>query len=136
MPHFSASVIGGLGSFKASAVNPTYPDDRFFVQELGAQLVGYPLRDFSSLQLGGQVMWVHLSANEYDGRKIEANAGGVSIGPFVGYKHISRLGFTTMVQGGFQYMVARASVTDSGTTGRAETDEFGLLLNLKFGWSF
>lgn len=136
-PHFGVGVIGGIGSINSQTVDPGYADQSFSVYELGGQLVGYPLRDFSSLQLGAEVMWLHVSTNTYQGHAVEANAGGVAIGPLIGYKVLADVGFTCVVQGGFQYMAVRAHASDSeGNSARAETSDFVPLLNLNLGWSF
>ena len=136
-PHFGAAAIGGFGSIKEKPTNSIYGEERFSVYELGLQLVGYPLRDFSSLQLGGEVVYLHVSTESYQGEPVEAAAGGVALGPFIGYKLITGIGFTFFVQGGFQYVAARAQATDSqGTTTRNEQKTIIPLLNLNLGWSF
>lgn len=136
-PHFGVGVIGGAGSMNIQTVDPNYPDQDFSVYELGGQVIGYPLREFSSLQLGAEVMWVHVSTTTYQGQSVHANAGGVAFGPFVGYKVLTDVGFTFVAQGGFQYAAVKASASDSdGNSARAETSDFVPLLNLNLGWSF
>lgn len=136
-PHFGVGVIGGAGSMNTQTVDPSYPDQDFSVYELGGQVIGYPLREFSSLQLGAEVMWVHVSTTTYQGQSVHANAGGVAFGPFVGYKVLTDVGFTFVAQGGFQYAAVKASASDSdGNSARAETSDFVPLLNLNLGWSF
>jgi hypothetical protein len=136
-PHFGAAVIGGIGSIKAGASNADIDEERFSVYELGLQLVGYPLRDFSSLQLGGEVVWLHVSTENFQGQSIQAAAGGVALGPFVGYKLLTDVGFTFFAQGGFQYVAARAKASDTeGNTARTEQKTVIPLLNLNVGWSF
>jgi hypothetical protein len=99
--------------------------------------VGYPLRDFSSLQLGAEVLYLHVSTNRFEGATVEAAAGGVALGPFIGYKLITAIGFTFFAQGGFEYLAARAEATDSqGNTDHNEQAAFIPLLNLNVGWSF
>ena len=136
-PHFGVAIIGGFGSTTAQPTNPDYAQDRFSVWELGGQLVGYPLRDFSSLQLGAEVLYIHVSTNRFEGAAVEAAAGGVALGPFVGYKLLTAIGFTFFAQGGFEYVTARAEGTDSqGNTDHDEQQAFIPLLNLNVGWSF
>ena len=136
-PHFGVGVIGGIGTMNTQTVNPAYPDQDFSVYELGGQLIGYPLREFSSLQIGAELMWIHVNATKYQGQSVEANAGGVAVGPLVGYKVLTDIGFTFAVQGGFQYVAVRAHASDSeGNSARAESSDFVPLLNLNLGWSF
>jgi len=127
MPALGLAGIGGLGSVKVHGA-------RFTVKEVGGQVVVYPLGDFRSLELGGEVLWLHVDGGNAD---ISATAAGVGVGPFVGYKLITRGGFTFSVQGGGQYVFAQADASDSqGNSATASADGFGLLLNLNFGWSF
>jgi hypothetical protein len=138
VPHFSIAPIFGYGKFKAAAVDRgTSIDAEFDAYELGAQLVGYPLREFSSLQLGAEFMYIHLGTETINGQQVSAAAGGAAIGPLVGYKVLTKAGFTFFVQGGFEYVFAKASVSDNGSN--SATDEQSTvvpLLNLNLGWSF
>jgi len=136
-PHFAAALIGGFGNVKVEDSDPAVDGQRFSAFELGGQLVGYPLREFDSLQLGAEVLWVHVSTDEVNGRAISADAAGVAVGPFVGYKLITRHGFTFVAQGGFQYVTARGEASDeAGNTEQAEESQFIALVNLNIGWSF
>ena len=47
-PHFGVAAIGGFGSIKAESDDPVIQDERFDAYELGLQLVGYPLQEFSA----------------------------------------------------------------------------------------
>ena len=137
VPHFGAALIGGVGTMKSTSTVAGVPAQRFSVYELGAQLVGYPLQPFESLQLGAELLWIKVSTENYNGRQITADAGGVAIGPFVGYKLVTEAGFTFFAQGGFEYVVLKADAADSsGNTARAEQSTFIPLLNLNLGWSF
>ena len=127
MPALGVAGIGGIGSVKIQGAH-------FTVTEVGGQIVAYPLGDFRSLQLGGEVLWLHINGNKAD---ISAAAAGIAVGPFVGYKLITRGGFTFSVQGGGQYVIAQAQATDAqGNSATGSASGFGLLLNLNFGWSF
>lgn len=137
VPHFGLGFIGGIGSINAEAVDSSYPDQTFSVYELGGQVLGYPLRDFSSLQLGAEVMWLHVSTATYEGASVEANAGGVAVGPLVGYKVLTDGGFTFVAQAGFQYVAVQARASDNqGNSARADDKDIIPLLNLNLGWSF
>jgi hypothetical protein len=124
-PHFGVAVLGGVGSLKVE--NAIGESARFTAYELGGQLVGYPLEDFKSLQLGAEVLWVKVSTDDVDGRQVQDEASGVAFGPFIGYKLITSAGFTFFAQGGFEYLKASEDDVDS---------EFIPLLNLNIGWSF
>jgi len=135
--HFSVAAIGGIGSIKAESTDPVIDDEKFAAYVLGLQLTGYPLRDFSSLQLGAELLWIKVSTENFDGREITADAGGVALGPFIGYKLLTNGGFTFFAQGGFQYAVVQAQASDSvGNSAQEEQSAFIPLLNLNLGWSF
>lgn len=136
VPHFGAALIGGVGSIKSERGASGVPAQTFSAYELGAQLVGYPLQPFESLQLGAELLWVKVSTESYNGREITADAGGVAVGPFIGYKLVTRVGFTFFAQGGFQYLVAKADASDNlGNTASDERSAFIPLLNLNVGWT-
>lgn len=135
--HFGVALVGGVGSVSAESPDPVIDGERFSAYELGGQFVAYPLRDFSGLQLGAEVLWVHVSTENFAGRLITADAGGFAVGPLIGYKLMLRVGFTAFVQGGFQYALIRGEASDS--QGNRSTDEqsaFFPLVNLNLGWSF
>jgi hypothetical protein len=136
-PHLGLGAIGGFGSIKAESNDPQLDDTRFSAYELGLQVIGYPLQDFSSLQLGGELLWVKVSTEKIGDTDVKANAGGVAVGPFIGYKLITDAGFTLFVQGGFQYMAVKAEATNSlGESADEEQKTFIPLLNFNLGWSF
>lgn len=136
-PHFGVAAIGGFGSVEASSTDPLVDEERFTAYELGLQLIGYPLRDFSSLQLGAELLWIHVSTENFDGREIRASAGGLALGPLLGYKLLSDVGFTLFVQGGFQYVAVRAEASnDAGDMAEDEQEAIIGLLNFNMGWSF
>jgi len=134
VPHFSAALIGGVGTIKD---NDPDVNVSFSAFELGAQLVGYPLADFKHLQLGAELLWIKVSTEEYNGQSITADAGGVAIGPFIGYKLMTKVGFTFFAQGGFEYLTLKADASDNrGNSASADDSTFIPLLNLNVGWSF
>jgi len=136
IPGFSVAGIFGIGSINSSSVDPAYGDHKFSAYEVGAQLVGYPLQEFSKLQLGAEVMWIKVSTDTFDGKEVKAAAGGVAVGPFVGYKLLTREGFTLFVQGGFQVVAIKASASDdTGASAHNEQSSVIPLLNLNIGWS-
>jgi hypothetical protein len=137
VPHFGAAVIAGVGSIKSESTVAGVPSQKFSAYELGAQLLGYPLQSFESLQLGAELLWIKISTESFNGQQITANAGGVAIGPFIGYKLVTHAGFTFFAQGGFQYMAVKADASDNlGNTASDEQSAFIPLLNLNLGWTF
>ena len=137
VPHFGAALIAGIGSIKSGATTSGLAEQKFSAYELGGQLVGYPLEPFESLQLGAEVLWIKVSTETINGQQITANAGGVAIGPLLGYKLITHVGFTFFAQGGFEYLVVKADAADTqGNTATAKQSAVIPLLNLNIGWSF
>jgi hypothetical protein len=130
IPHLGVSVIGGIGQISVGS-------DEFAAYELGAHVIGYPLRDFSSLQLGAEILWIKISVEDFQGSDVSGTGAGVAIGPFVGYKFIADIGFTLYVQGGFQYLRLEAEAHDTqGNSASADGAAFIPLLNFNLGWSF
>ena len=136
MPHLGIAAIGGIGSTSSDATVADVGTQKFSVYELGTQLVGYPLRPFESLQLGAELMWIHVGTKTFNGQPIEANAGGVALGPLVGYKLLTTIGFTFFAQGGFQYVAIKANASNETDSASAKRSAFVPLLNLNIGWSF
>lgn len=139
IPHFGVSLIGAIGQTSLQSPNPEVDGTKARVYELGGHLTAYPLKDFSSLQLGGEILWVKVDIDEIqvEGAQITGSGAGLAFGPYVGYKFIADIGFTLYVQGGFQYMKVQAQANAStGESANAEQDGFIPLLNFNLGWSF
>jgi hypothetical protein len=137
IPHLGISVIGGIGKVSVESPDPSVDGATFDAYELGAHVIGYPLKDFSSLQLGAEILWIKVSVDNYQGTDVSGTGAGVAFGPFVGYKFIADIGFTLYVQGGFQYVKVEAEAHDTqGNSANAEQDGFIPLLNFNLGWSF
>lgn len=136
-PHLGVALIGGIGTTTLKSDDPEINGEKLDTYEVGAQVVGYPLKDFESLQLGAEFMWIKVSGDNLTSQQISASAGGIAIGAFVGYKYMADIGFTLFVQGGGGYVVATAEASDqSGNSATAEASGFALLLNFNLGWSF
>lgn len=135
--HVGIALIGGYGKVKTSDPFRSYTFD---VYEVGGQLVFYPISTFDKgLQLGAEALYVKVKTDDsYTGSVTVSGAGsGVAIGPFVGYKVGTSVGFTFVVQGGVQFMTAKAKAKDSnGTTATDEASDVFPLINLNLGWSF
>jgi hypothetical protein len=139
IPHFGVALLGGIGQTSLRSAHPDVDGTKATVYELGGHLIAYPLKDFSSLQLGAEILWVKvdLDAIELQGAEVTGSGAGIAFGPFVGYKFIADVGFTLYVQGGFQYMkVAAEAHASTGESANAEQDGFAPLLNFNLGWSF
>ncbi|HEX6277527.1 MAG TPA: hypothetical protein VFZ53_31000 [Polyangiaceae bacterium] len=138
--HLGLSLIGGYGW----PTEPIEDEDgveenvRFDVIEVGTQVMWYPLRKFRSLQVGGELMYIHVSTQEPVGDENATGlASGVAVGPLVGYKFIVGPGFTGFVQGGVQFVVLHAEASDdTGATDSEDASAVGVNLNLNLGWSF
>jgi hypothetical protein len=137
IPHLGISLIGGIGKVSIDSPDPSIDGETLDAYELGAHVIGYPLKDFSSLQLGAEILWIKVSVDNYQGTDVSGTGAGIAFGPFVGYKFIADIGFTLYVQGGFQYLKIEAEAHDSqGNSESAEDDQFIPLLNFNLGWSF
>ncbi len=136
-PHFGAALIGGYGSvtledeIDGSEITLTS-------YEIGGQVVGYPIHDFDSLQLGIEGLWVHvdLPETQTDTATISGTGAGFAVGPFVGYKLITSPGFTFFGQLGAQYIAVTAEARADGESSRDRESRIIPLLNLNAGWSF
>ncbi len=127
LPALGLAGIGGIG-------RGTHEGITFSVLELGGQIAAYPLDDFRSLQFGAEVLWIHVGGEVGD---VKGTGAGTAVGPFVGYKLITRHGFTFFAQGGAQYIFVKAEASNSaGDTAEDSESGFIPLLNLNFGWSF
>lgn len=61
-----------------------------------------------------------------------ATAAGLAAGPFLGWKFLTKIGFTAVIQAGAEFALVHADA-NGGTAKRRAVYP---LLNLKFGWSF
>lgn len=138
---FGLAALLGAGTVDVETrVGDTVVDtDTFDVFELGAQGRVYTVGDFDhGMQLGLEALWVHVSGEDLQGTKISGAGAGLAIGPFIGYKIATRVGFTFEGQLGFQYMAMKAEASDeeSGVSAEDSDTDLGPLLNLNIGWSF
>jgi hypothetical protein len=96
--------------------------------EAGGQVRFYVLGDFRhGMQLGGEVIYVHLNDPN-----ISATGEGLGVGPFIGYKVITDVGFTFDTQFGLEHIFVQA---ESGGSMASRSDIIPVL-NLNIGWSF
>jgi hypothetical protein len=122
--HTGIAVIGGVGKVTSGNVTAS-------AYEAGGQLNYYLLRNFSGLHAGVEAMYMHLDNVNIDS---SVTAGGLSIGPYLGYKVAASFGLTLIAQLGVDFLAAKASSTMSTQTVHDRT--VFPLLNLNLGWSF
>ena len=129
---FGVAVIGGIGSVKVDGT-------AFTVWEAGAQAKYYLVGSFQhGMELGAQVEYAGVSGSKSSADvSVSGNAGGFAVGPFIGYKLATKIGFTCDLQAGAQYAAVGASASSStGHSASAHSSELLPLLNLHVGWSF
>ena len=130
------AAILGVGQVKTKMVTVSGTrEDSFFAIDAGAQFRYYPVGNFiHGMQLGAEILFVYVNLNETD--STSASGTGLAIGPFVGYKIATDIGFTFDAQLGFDYLAVQGTASDSGVSVAESDSRFGLLLNLNVGWSF
>jgi hypothetical protein len=125
--------ILGYGSVSATSGTQSY---RFRTVEAGAHFNYYALGSFDhGMQLGVEALYVKVSTDNND-VKISGTANGLAIGPYVGYKIITGIGFTFEANAGAQYVAMRADATDGTNSGTAKQNRVIPLINVNLGWSF
>jgi len=134
MKDLSAALILGGGKITSEA-SGLVAKETYTAYEVGAQGRYYLLGDFEhGMQVGAEALYLYL---DRDGESsITVSGAGLALGPFIGYKIATHIGFTFDAQLGFQYMVARAEATDGTNTEKGENSDIIPLLNLNVGWSF
>lgn len=134
--HFGVAGIFGYGSLTTDTSTGESIDFRVF--EIGGQLVGYPLQPFDSLQLGVELLYVSIDADNIERTNVRGVGNGLAVGPFVGYKLLTSGGFTFVAQGGIEYVAIKAEAKDtqSGQTASEADSRVIALVNLNLGWSF
>jgi len=122
----AASVIAGAGAFRDEDTNT-----KITLVEVGVSPRYYLLGTFRhGLELGAELLYLHAGADDLTGSNVRA--AGLSVGPYVGYKWIARVGFTLEAQVGASFLAVRG---DSETMSTSDS-RVGPLLNLQTGWSF
>jgi hypothetical protein len=117
------AVIGGAGRVE------DYP-----VWEAGAQGRFYALGSFrGGLELGAELLALGVSVEEGG---VTGTGVGLAMGPFVGGKYITDIGFTIDGQLGGSVVFASAQATDGTSTESQGSRTLTPLLNLNLGWSF
>jgi hypothetical protein len=135
--HVSVAVMGGYGSIAISNASVLGMPQRATASEAGGHFRYYAIGSFEhGMQVGAEVLWAHVAVDDPSVR-VAGAASGLAVGPFVGYKIITRVGFTFDSQLGFEYIAARAQAHDTaGTSATANDSSVIPLVNLNIGWSF
>src|SRR5690554_2048825 len=133
------ALVGGAG--QVTAKDDILGDVDFSVWEVGGQLRYYVLGDFDhGMQIGGEILYVNVSNDEIDTSegRFSGTGEGLGVGPFLGYKLATGVGFTFDAQLGIQrtFLQAEAEHTASGTSAEEEDRDWGPIVNLNVGWSF
>ena len=85
------------------------------------------------LQVGLETLYVHVDGSV---ESVTGTASGLAIGPFLGYKLTTDLGFTLDIQAGLSYLTLKGSASDGSTSAKGEEEDYVPIVNLNFGWSF
>ena len=127
--------IGGILGFGSATVETSGGDeDTLTLFEVGATLRYYLLGSFiHGMQVGLEALYLHAGG---DVGGVAAAGEGLSVGPFIGYKIATNVGFTFDAQFGGTYVIAGAKASDGESSASASESAFGALLNLNIGWSF
>jgi len=128
--------ILGYGSISAETATQTgIQKRRFRAYEVGGHFNYYVIGSFDhGMQLGLEALYVKVVTD--NNIEISGAANGLALGPYVGYKVITNVGFTFEANGGFQYVAMRADATDGTNTASVSQKKVIPLLNLNIGWSF
>jgi hypothetical protein len=121
-----AAVIGGFGSMG-------YKSTRYWVYEAGGQFRWYAIGSFiHGMEVGAEVLFAGVSGENVEGSGVTGVGQGLAVGPFLGYKIATNIGFTFDAQLGAQASFLHAAAGGSS----ASAVDFIPLLNLNIGWSF
>lgn len=133
---FSAAVIAGVGQ-----INVRFEDGvtgGLLAWELGAQGRWYLLGSFQEgLHLGAELLYLRLIGEEFSEGDVTAASDATMVGPLIGYKLVTDLGFTLDAQAGGQVAWLRGDLrSSSGERDSGAEVILVPLLNLNIGWSF
>jgi len=128
----SITAIAGGGWVK---VNETgQPSMTFRMLELGGQLRYYATGSFRrGMQVGVEVLYVNVDVKVED---VAGVASGLAMGPFFGWKAVSRAGFTLDLQGGVAVLTSGQRVSNASKSATDTSVDFIPLINANIGWSF
>jgi hypothetical protein len=128
------AAIAGGGSM--SVTNFTGEELSFTVLEFGSQVRWYALGDFDhGMQLGAELLYIYVSGS-FERGSVTGTGSGLAMGPFIGYKISTDVGFTFDAQLGVQLAGIAARASDGTTAAEASDMQAIPLLNLNAGWAF
>jgi len=134
------TAFGGVGRVTVEVPDSYDPrvtdDEELTLYEAGAVLSFYPIEPFENLTLGVELDWVHVSSDDIGDENVQGFATGLSVGPLLGYKHISEAGFTVVAQAGVARIAVHAEASDEVETDEEDDESWVPILNLNLGWSF
>jgi hypothetical protein len=132
--HLGVSITAGAGKRSIESGGTKVSGTEL---EGGAQVRYYILKAFSGLHVGGEVLDEYVKFDEPLPMNIAAvAAGGVTVGPFAGYKLVTHAGFSFEAQLGARYLVVDPHVTGMATGAPPIDKRWMPLLHLNAGWSF
>jgi hypothetical protein len=105
--------------------------------EAGGQIRYYAIGSFDhGMEIGVDVLEENVKFDTLPAGTAAA-AGGLTIGPFLGYKIATRFGFTFETQLGARYLVVEPALQgDPAVTGSFTDSKWLPILHINFGWSF
>ncbi len=135
--------VAGIGTFRLEVPDDSLADGKrrhpFTFWEFGAQGRFYPVGDFDhGMVLGLQVLYVGISTELEDenGVRYEGQGNGIAVGPFVGYKIATDVGFTFDAQLGVQWVGLLVEAESSeGARDEGDESDVGPIIRLNVGWS-
>ena len=131
--------ILGIGSVpltttRVAASGTSTDTEHLSAWEVGGHVNYYAVGSFEhGMQVGFEVIYMKVAAASTSYHSA-ASAAGLAMGPYVGYKIITGVGFTFEANLGAEYVALRAE-SASGTE-TASDSRWIPLLNLNVGWSF
>jgi hypothetical protein len=132
----SIGLAGIVGGGTVTVVDAFGEDISFDAFELGAHFRWYPIGDFDhGMQLGVELLYIFVSGS-VGSSGVTGTGSGLAVGPFIGYKITTSVGFTFDAQLGAQMAGIAAQATDGTTTEEASDTQVIPLLNLNIGWAF
>lgn len=126
VPHMGIGVT--LGAGRISNADKSVTGSAY---EAGGQFNYYILDAFEGLHVGGEILFLKINDVDQD---LTATADGLTMGPYIGFKVDTDIGFTFVGQAGAAFAAYRAEANNSTNT--ASDKKVYPLLNLNVGWSF
>lgn len=133
------SVELGAGRRTLERESPGAPDVPGTEIEAGAQVRYYLVGSFiHGMELGAEILYEYVKFDQpLPPGVIAVASGGGTIGPFLGYKIATNVGFTFEIQAGARYVAILPEVMGNPSVGGLVVDSrWGPILHINVGWSF